>query len=38
VAQPHIIAGLTKIKDSYNVDALSIAAATAAIDDPGMAD
>lgn len=33
VAQPHIIAGLCKIKDSYNCDALSIAAATAAIDD-----
>lgn len=33
VAQPHIIAGLTKLKDSYNCDALSIAAATAAIDD-----
>ena len=33
VAQPHIIGGLVKIKDSYNCDALSIAAATAAIDD-----
>jgi histidinol-phosphate aminotransferase len=33
VAQPHIIAGLCKLKDSYNCDALSIAAATAAIDD-----
>jgi len=33
VAQPHIIAGLMKLKDSYNCDALSIAAATAAIDD-----
>ncbi|HEX7446848.1 MAG TPA: histidinol-phosphate transaminase [Pirellulales bacterium] len=33
VAQPHIIAGLIKVKDSYNCDALSIAAATAAIDD-----
>ena len=33
VAQPHVIAGLQKIKDSYNCDALSIAAATAAIDD-----
>jgi histidinol-phosphate aminotransferase len=33
VAQPHIIEGLMKIKDSYNCDALSIAAATAAIDD-----
>jgi histidinol-phosphate aminotransferase len=33
VAQPHVIEGLVKIKDSYNCDALSIAAATAAIDD-----
>jgi histidinol-phosphate aminotransferase len=33
VAQPHIIRELEKIKDSYNCDALSIAAATAAIDD-----
>lgn len=33
VAQPRIIAGLVKVKDSYNCDALSIAAATAAIDD-----
>lgn len=33
VAQPQIIAGLMKIKDSYNCDTLSIAAATAAIDD-----
>jgi histidinol-phosphate aminotransferase len=33
VAQPHIIQGLLKVKDSYNCDALSIAAATAAIDD-----
>jgi histidinol-phosphate aminotransferase len=33
VAQPHIIEGLVKVKDSYNCDALSIAAATAAIDD-----
>ena len=31
IAQPHIIAELTKIKDSYNCDAVSIAAATAAI-------
>ncbi len=31
VAQPHVIAELAKIKDSYNCDALSIAAATAAI-------
>ncbi|HUT11250.1 MAG TPA: histidinol-phosphate transaminase [Thermoguttaceae bacterium] len=33
VAQPHIIDGLVKVKDSYNCDALSIAAATAAIGD-----
>ncbi|MEX0824881.1 MAG: histidinol-phosphate transaminase [Pirellulaceae bacterium] len=31
IAQPHLITELTKIKDSYNCDALSIAAATAAI-------
>ncbi len=33
VAQPQVIAGLAKVKDSYNCDALSIAAATAAIGD-----
>jgi histidinol-phosphate aminotransferase len=33
VAQPHIIEQLMKVKDSYNCDALSIAGATAAIDD-----
>lgn len=33
VAQPQIIAGLVKVKDSYNCDALSIAAATAALED-----
>ena len=33
VAQPQIVAELTKVKDSYNCDALSIAGATAAIDD-----
>uniref|UniRef100_UPI003B02B3F3 histidinol-phosphate transaminase n=1 Tax=Methylobacterium sp. TaxID=409 RepID=UPI003B02B3F3 len=33
VAQPSIIEQLTKVKDSYNCDALSIAGATAAIDD-----
>jgi histidinol-phosphate aminotransferase len=32
-AQPQIIEQLRKVKDSYNCDALSIAAATAAIDD-----
>lgn len=33
VAQPNIIRELEKVKDSYNCDALSIAGATAAIDD-----
>jgi histidinol-phosphate aminotransferase len=33
VAQPSVIEQLLKVKDSYNCDALSIAAATAAIDD-----
>ncbi len=33
VAQPQIIAQLAKVKDSYNCDAVSIAGATAAIDD-----
>jgi histidinol-phosphate aminotransferase len=33
VARPEIIAELRKVKDSYNCDAVSIAAATAAIDD-----
>ncbi|MEX0978637.1 MAG: histidinol-phosphate transaminase [Pirellulales bacterium] len=33
VAQPPLIEQLVKVKDSYNVDALSIAGATAAIDD-----
>jgi histidinol-phosphate aminotransferase len=33
VAQPHVIAQLVKVKDSYNCDTLSIAAATAAIGD-----
>jgi len=33
VAQPQMIEQLLKVKDSYNCDALSIAAATAAIDD-----
>jgi histidinol-phosphate aminotransferase len=33
VAQPQIIEQLVKLKDSYNCDALSIAGATAAIDD-----
>ena len=33
VARPEVIAQLTKVKDSYNCDTLSIAAATAAITD-----
>ena len=33
VAQPHLIRELVKVKDSYNCDALSIAAATAALGD-----
>jgi histidinol-phosphate aminotransferase len=33
VAQPQVVEQLVKMKDSYNCDALSIAAATAAIDD-----
>ncbi len=33
VGQPHMIQQLAKVKDSYNCDALSIAAATAAIAD-----
>lgn len=33
VAQPQVIRELGKVKDSYNCDALSIAGATAAIDD-----
>jgi histidinol-phosphate aminotransferase len=33
IAQPPLIAGLMKVKDSYNVDAVAIAAATAAVKD-----
>ena len=33
IAQPEVIAGLMKVKDSYNVDAVAIAVATAAIKD-----
>lgn len=33
IAQPEVIATLRKVKDSYNCDAISLAAATAAIDD-----
>jgi histidinol-phosphate aminotransferase len=37
VAQPHLIEGLMKVKDSYNVDAISIPAAAAAIRDQACA-
>lgn len=37
VGNPHLIAGLRKLKDSYNVDAISIAAATAALADQDYA-
>jgi histidinol-phosphate aminotransferase len=33
IAQPQLVAEMTKVKDSYNCDALSIAGATAALDD-----
>ncbi|MCF7972365.1 MAG: histidinol-phosphate transaminase [Phycisphaerae bacterium] len=33
MAHPDLIAGLMKVKDSYNVDAMTLAAATAAIQD-----
>jgi histidinol-phosphate aminotransferase len=33
IAQPQLIEGLIKVKDSYNVDAIAIAVATAAIKD-----
>ena len=33
IAQPNLITGLMKVKDSYNVDAVAIAVATAAIKD-----
>ncbi len=35
IAGAELIAGLMKVKDSYNVDAVAIAAATAAIEDQG---
>jgi histidinol-phosphate aminotransferase len=35
MAHPDLIAGLMKVKDSYNVDVLTLAAATAAIEDQG---
>jgi histidinol-phosphate aminotransferase len=33
VAQPQVIVEMMKVKDSYNCDAISVAAATAAIED-----
>ncbi len=33
IARPEMVAGLIKVKDSYNCDSLSIAAAVAALDD-----
>lgn len=38
VAQPQVIEQLAKVKDSYNCDAISIAGATAALDDRGWFD
>jgi histidinol-phosphate aminotransferase len=38
VAQPQVIRELVKVKDSYNCDSLSIAGATAAIDDQAWLD
>jgi len=35
IGQPELIAGLMKVKDSYNVDAISIVAASAALADQG---
>ncbi len=35
IASPELIEGLRKVKDSYNVDSIAIAAATAAITDQG---
>jgi histidinol-phosphate aminotransferase len=37
VAQPEVIAQMMKVKDSYNCDALSIVAATAALEDQAYA-
>jgi histidinol-phosphate aminotransferase len=37
IAQPDVIAQMVKVKDSYNCDAISIAAATAAIEDQAYA-
>src|SRR5208282_5986780 len=37
IAQPAVIAQMMKVKDSYNCDALSIIAATAALEDQAYA-
>jgi histidinol-phosphate aminotransferase len=37
VAQPQVVAEMMKVKDSYNVDAISVLAATAAIEDQAYA-
>ena len=37
IAQPHIVAEMMKVKDSYNCDALSIVAAAAALEDQAYA-
>jgi histidinol-phosphate aminotransferase len=37
VAQPHVIDEMMKVKDSYNCDAISVIAATAAIEDQAYA-
>ncbi len=37
IAQPNVIAQMMKVKDSYNCDALSIVAATAALEDQAYA-
>jgi histidinol-phosphate aminotransferase len=38
VGQPHVIAEMLKVKDSYNTDAISVIAATAAIQDQAYAE
>lgn len=38
IAEPKVIAELLKVKDSYNCDLLSLAAATAAVEDAGYYD
>jgi len=38
VGQPHVIAEMLKVKDSYNTDAVSVVAATAALQDQAYAE